>query len=86
MRHFPRQSGGVRFRTTTHSPTGRFGPQCSVLRQRVRKLHTISVAAAAINRLTVRGEDLVGAHLVTQGDPDYPVHIATPKGLKVPEE
>ena len=43
----------------------------------------IALVIAAIYKLVLRGEDLVGAYLVTLANPDFPVQIKTPQGYNI---
>jgi Reverse transcriptase (RNA-dependent DNA polymerase) len=45
----------------------------------------IALVIAAMYKLVMRGGDLVGAYLVTQANPDFPVHIQTPQGYQIAE-
>jgi Reverse transcriptase (RNA-dependent DNA polymerase) len=45
----------------------------------------IARVIAAMYKLVMRGGDLVGAYLVTQANPDFPVHIQTPQGYQIAE-
>lgn len=45
----------------------------------------ICITIAAKYKLTMRGGDLEGAYLVTRASTEYPIHIKTPPGYKVPE-
>ena len=40
----------------------------------------MAIVIAAMCKLVMRGGDLVGAYLVTQANPDFPVHIQAPQG------
>jgi hypothetical protein len=43
----------------------------------------MALVIAAMYKLVMRGGDLVGAYLVTQANPDFPVHIQTPQGYEI---
>jgi hypothetical protein len=45
----------------------------------------MALVIAAMYKLVMRGGDLVGAYLVTQANPDFPVHIQTPQGYQIAE-
>jgi hypothetical protein len=44
----------------------------------------IAITIAAAYGLIMRGGDLEGAYLVTQANPDFPVHVKTPQGYTIP--
>ena len=43
----------------------------------------MALVIAAMYKLVMRGGDLVGAYLVTQANPDFPVHIQTPQDYTI---
>jgi hypothetical protein len=43
----------------------------------------MALVIAAMYKLVMRGGDLVRAYLVTQANPDFPVHIQTPQGYEI---
>jgi hypothetical protein len=43
----------------------------------------MALVIAVMNKLVMRGGDLVGAYLVTLANPDFPLHIKTPQGYNI---
>jgi hypothetical protein len=43
----------------------------------------MALVTAAMYKLVMRGGDLVGVYLVTQANPDFPVHIQDPQGYEI---
>jgi hypothetical protein len=43
----------------------------------------MALVIAAMYKIVMRGGDLVGAYLVTQANPDFPVHIQTSQGYAI---
>ena len=46
----------------------------------------LAVVIATSYKLVMRGDDLVGAYLITRANKDFPVFIITPQGYDVPPD